>query len=252
MRPVCLVKYVDGRGECRCFRVGYQEAAGLLPTPEQGLELRGFGFFVYYVGGYLGEAGFFQHRFQFGFAEAEPLVGVELAGFFKAVPGRSRMAMRPPGARMRHASCRARAGWRAWWSDCEKKTRSTSPEAMGSSSMSPRRNSMFCDAVAGGLVAAHVDHAGGAVNGDDLAGALGEKQGEGALARAEVGDGHGRHEAQEGFGKALPGFAGDVVAAEAAGYGVKEGCASCPGACGGRGAWRPGRWWLRGFLSAAR
>ena len=34
---------------------------------------------------HLGEAGFLEHGFEFGLAEAEPLVGVELAGFFKAV-----------------------------------------------------------------------------------------------------------------------------------------------------------------------
>jgi hypothetical protein len=112
---------------------------------------------------------------------------------------------------------------------------------MGSSSMSPWRYSTFSDAVAEGLFAADFDHFGTGVDGDDLFGTLGEQQREGAFAGAEVGDDQRGHEAEEGFGHALPGFAGDVVLAEAAGDGVEEGCASCPGACGGRGAWRPGR-----------
>ena len=76
--------------------------------------------------------------------------------------------------------------------------------------------------MAEGLVAADLDHFGGGVDGDDLLGALGQQQSKSALARAQIGDDHGRHQAQQGFGHALPGLAGHVILAEAAGHGVKE------------------------------
>ena len=44
-----------------------------------------------------------------------------------------------------------------------------------------------------------------------------------ALARAQIGNDHGRHQAQQSFGQALPRFAGNVILAQAAGDAVKEG-----------------------------
>jgi hypothetical protein len=48
-------------------------------------------------------------------------------------------------------------------------------------------------------------------------GALGDELRDGAFARAEVGDHHGRHELEQRFGDAFPGTAGDVLAAEFSG-----------------------------------
>ena len=67
------------------------------------------------------------------------------------------------------------------------------------------------------LLAAHFDHLGGGVDGDDFLCALGEQQRKGSFAGAEIGDDHGRHEAQQRFGHALPRFAGNVILAQAAG-----------------------------------
>ena len=54
---------------------------------EKSLELRGFRVFIDDCGFNAGEAGALQHGFELGFAEAEPLVGVELAGLFEAMFG---------------------------------------------------------------------------------------------------------------------------------------------------------------------
>ena len=47
--------------------------------------MRRFGFFVDNGGLHAAEARFFESGFQLDFAEAEPLVGIELAGFFEFV-----------------------------------------------------------------------------------------------------------------------------------------------------------------------
>ena len=78
------------------------------------------------------------------------------------------------------------------------------------------------DAIAEGLFAAHLDHFERSVDGDDLGRSLRQQQGKSSLAGAQVGDDHGRHEAQQGLGQALPRLSGDVVATQAAGHGVKE------------------------------
>ena len=49
------------------------------------LKSRRFRLFVNDGSLHLGEAGFFEHGFEIGLGEAEPLVGVQFAGFFKAV-----------------------------------------------------------------------------------------------------------------------------------------------------------------------
>jgi len=72
------------------------------------------------------------------------------------------------------------------------------------------------------LFAAYLNHFGGGVDGDHFGGSLGEEEGEGSFSGAEVGDDHGGHEAEEGFGYGFPGFAGDVVFAEASGDRVEE------------------------------
>ena len=84
--------------------------------------------------------------------------------------------------------------------------------------------------MAEGLLAADFDHLGGGIDGDDFPGALGEQQSEGSFAGAEIGDDHGRHQAEQGLGHALPGLAGNVIFAEAAGHASQRKRASCPGA----------------------
>src|SRR5271163_14394 len=61
------------------------DSGGLVAEGQEGLELWGFGFLVHDGCLDIFEAGSFEHGFELGFAEAEPLVGVELAGFFEAV-----------------------------------------------------------------------------------------------------------------------------------------------------------------------
>src|ERR1035441_10154190 len=60
---------------------------GFVCDCKKGLELWRLGLFVDDGSLHIGEARFFQHGFEFHFAEAQPLVGVELAGLFEAVLG---------------------------------------------------------------------------------------------------------------------------------------------------------------------
>ena len=73
------------------------------------------------------------------------------------------------------------------------------------------------DAVLARQFRAELHHLFGIVDGDHLLGALRHQLGDGAFARAQVGDHHGRHELEERFGDALPGAAGHVLASEFAG-----------------------------------
>ena len=57
---------------------------------------------------------------------------------------------------------------------------------------------------------------------------------DGALARAQVGDDHRRHQLQQRLGDALPGPARDVLPSELARPARRSSGASCPGACAGR------------------
>ena len=86
---------------------------GLVGDGEEGLELGGLRFLVHYRCADAGEAGFCQHRFELCLAEAEPLVGVEFAGFFKTVPGEVEDDDAAAGDENRAASLKARSGCRA-------------------------------------------------------------------------------------------------------------------------------------------
>ena len=60
-------------------------AVRLVGHRQQRLELRGLRFLVNDRSLHVGEAGFFEHGFELRFAEAQPLIGVELARLLEAV-----------------------------------------------------------------------------------------------------------------------------------------------------------------------
>ena len=78
------------------------------------------------------------------------------------------------------------------------------------------------DAMPLGLLARELDHLCGRIHCDDAGRRLCEQKREAPVARAKVGDHHGRHQPQQRFGHAFPGFAGDVILSETAGDAVEE------------------------------
>ena len=129
--------------------------------------------------------------------------------------------MRPPGLRMRQASAMARSGWLAWCRAWLRKARSTVPRADGHVFQIAQAVFQVADVVLARQLRAELHHLFRIVDGDHLLGALRHELRERSLARAEVGDHHGRHELEERFGDALPGAAGHVLAAELAGQFVE-------------------------------
>ena len=180
----------DGRSLCGATR----SLALFIPHRQQGLKLRGLGLFVDHRRFDIGEAGFFEHGFHFGFAEAEPLVGVELARFFKAVLDQVEDDDAAAGRENARGLIDGALGVQGVMQRLREKDQIDFASPMGISSMSPRRNSTFltpwrraCSRPTS-IILAEVSTAM-----TFLARSASSKR-EGSLARAQIGDDHGRHE----------------------------------------------------------
>ncbi len=189
---------------------------------EQGLELRRGGVFVDEGGGCFAKASVGEHGLQLRFAEAEPLVGVEGARFLKAMLHEVEDDDAAGGAQDARSFFKGALGMERVVERLREEDAIDRSGADGQLFHVADSEVDVFDSDALRVVAADVNHLFRAVDGDDFFGALGEEQGEGAFARAEVGDDHGRQEAQQRFGEALPGFPWDIVGTETACDGVKE------------------------------
>jgi hypothetical protein len=190
---------------------------------QERLELGLVGFFVYYAGFDVGEVGLVEEGFQLRFAEAEPLVGVHLSGFFEAVFGQVEDDDAAAGGEDAGGFMEGAGGVQGVVEGLGEEDQIDFSGGDGELFHIAEAEIDIGDVVAAGLFAADFDHFGGGVDGDDVHGSLGEQESKAPFAGAEIGDAEGWEQAEEGFGEALPGFAGDVIAAETAGDGVKEG-----------------------------
>ena len=169
------------------------------------------------------EARFGEGGFEFGFAEAEPFVGIELAGLFKAMLCEIEDGDAPAGLEDAMGFGEGSLGVEGVVEGLRKEQEVDAVGVDGQLLHVSEAVVDVFDALFFGVGLGDRDHTGGAVDGDDAIGSLGEEKGKGSFAGPEISDDHGRHKTEEGFGDGFPGFAGDVVAAVASGDVVEEG-----------------------------
>jgi len=170
-----------------------------------------------------GEFFLFQHVGQFGFGEAEPGVGVEFAGLVEAVL--VEVEDDEGAAGFEDAVCFAEGAGGMFGVVEGLGEEGEIDGGVVDGDFLDVAEAVFevGEVVFLGEFGAELDHLGGVIEGDDFLCALGEELGEGAFARAEVGDGLVVEDLEEGFGETFPGAAGDVLAAELSGQFVEVG-----------------------------
>lgn len=174
------------------------------------------------------EAGFFEHGGEVGLGEAEPAVGVELAGFLEVVLEEIEDDEAAAGFENAEGGVEGALGV---FRVVEGLAEDGEVEGAGvDGGLLDIADAVFevGEAVAVGEVLAELDHFRGEIDGDDFFGALGEELGEGALAGAEVGDDLVVEDLDEGLGEGFPGAAGDVILAKAAGEFIEIGAGGVP------------------------
>ena len=155
--------------------------------------------------------------------EAEPFVGVQFARLFKAVLDEIEDDDAAAGGENARRLCEGALGVQRVVQRLREEDQIDFAVGDGNLFHVAEAVVDVLHSVAESLFAGDLDHFGRAVDGDYFLGALGEQESGAALTRAEVGNDHGRDKTQQGFGQALPRFAGNVVFAHAAGDRVKEG-----------------------------
>lgn len=163
----------------------------LVPDGEQGLELRSFGLFVDYGSLHVREPGFFEHRFEFRFAEAEPLVGVEFAGFFEAMPDQVEDDDATTGGEDAEGFVDGAGGVQGVMEGLGEEDQIDGGVVDGNFFHVAKAVFDVFHAVAEGLLAGDFNHFGAGVDGDDLFGALDEEKRKGSLTGAQIGNHHG-------------------------------------------------------------
>ena len=197
--------------------------SGAVGDGHEGLEVRCGGFAV--DDGDLdgGEACVFDEAEEFDFGEAEPDIGVEVAGLFEVVfeEIEDDDAAAWAGDAEGFADGGVGAGGVVEGLAEEGEVDGGVVEGGGfdvAEAVFEIGDPVFC-----GDAGAVFDHFFGAIDGDDAFGAACEELGERAFASAEVGDGEAGHEEEEGLGEAFPAAAWAVAAAEFTGELVEVG-----------------------------
>jgi hypothetical protein len=116
----------------------------------------------------VGEAGFLEHGFQLRFAEAQPLVGVEFARFFKAVLGEIEDDDAAAGDENAPGLLDGALGVQGVMERLREEDQIDLAVADGNLFHVAEAELDVFDAVAEGLLAADFDHLGRGVDGDDL------------------------------------------------------------------------------------
>ena len=128
---------------------------------QQGLELRRFCFAVDDGGGDVAESGFFEQIHQLRFAEAEALVGIELARLFEAVPGQIQNGDAAAGAQDARGLLHGLLGMQCVVQRLRKEDQVYRSSVDGRLFHVAEAEIDVLDAVTGGLFAPEVKHAGG-------------------------------------------------------------------------------------------
>lgn len=195
----------------------------LLGYREDGLQVGGFLFAV--DGGDVGgaEAGLLEEVQKLDLGEAEPDVGVEFAGLFEGMALEVEDDDAAAGLQYTKGFVDGLLGVEGVVERLAEEGQVHGGVGEGKFFEVAELELHVFDAGAAGDAVGVFDHFLGVIDADDLFGALGEEEGEGAFAGADVGDAHGREEADEHLREALPGAAGNVVLSEAAGEFVEVG-----------------------------
>lgn len=158
----------------------------------------------------IGETGFFQHFVEVDFGEAKPLVAVKLPRLLEGMRGQVENEDAPAG--LKDAEGFAERDRRAWHVvECLAEKREIH-FAIGERGSFDVAKPVFeiGDAVFAGDTSSEADHLFAAINGDDPFCLPGQQHGESALSGAEIGNAHGREQAQQRMGQATPGASRDV------------------------------------------
>jgi len=164
---------------------------------------------------------------QVRFGEAQPLVGVELSGFFKSMFDQVEDDDAAAGDQDSGRLLDGAIGVQGVVERLREDGQVDGVVVDGNLFHVAEAVFDVADAMAEGLLAGDFDHFGTGVDGDDSFGTLGEQQRECSLAGAKVGDYRGRHEAEQGFGDALPGLCRGRNPCRGGRRRSRKRCASC-------------------------